>query len=297
MTRIIVSTFLLILICAAHVFGQEPQSFDDYKLNPYSPNNIMSFADYLREQGDFLRAASEYDRLYFIIDSSIGSDSVLFYAGTCYLKGGNANQAINRFRKLQRTYTRSDLVPAARYQMAKSQYLLNKWEEATESLTANFAILNTDNLDVRALNLLGLSLARLKHWSKAESLFCEGQLRFQWNSDHVDSLCELIRYGNNLPNKSKYKAGVLSAIVPGLGKFYSGRKTDGFFAFITVGTSAWQSIRGFQQDGNRSVKGWMFGILAIGFHVGNIYGTTISVGLYNNELEKDYFEGFESRID
>jgi len=285
--------FLLLISVPTSEAQELPEDKDQQDF--YGADNIRRFADYLKVQGDFLRAASEYDRLQFLVRFSEGSDSALFNAGLCYLRGGNIIQAYDRLRQLRDSNIRSPLLPAAKYYLARATYDLDNWGEVVEMLGDDEICADTTTIALGARNVLCLSLARLGNWVQAESAACGWHGKAETDADK-DELCLTVLRGRNLKYKSKLKAAILSTIVPGLGKFYAGRKADGIFAFITIGSSAWQSIRGFHEDGNRSVKGWIFGVLAAGFHIGNIYGATVSVEVNNNKIRRNYFNEWEAKL-
>lgn len=72
------------------------------------------------------------------------------------------------------------------------------------------------------------------------------------------------------------KAGIslaLSAIIPGLGRVYTGNWKDGVFTLIFVGTFSWQAYSGFNRNGPTSVYAWVFTGLAGVFYLGNLYGS------------------------
>ena len=77
----------------------------------------------------------------------------------------------------------------------------------------------------------------------------------------------------NLPssNRSPLVAGTLSAIIPGVGRAYSGRTMDGlmgFWTFCLLGTSANQSLKD-----NRTIAGPLFLTFTAVAYFGEIYGS------------------------
>ena len=100
------------------------------------------------------------------------------------------------------------------------------------------------------------------------------------------NLEQLARDGLNRPAKSQALAGILSAILPGSGKLYCGRKYDALYTLCVLTSSAWLSYRGFRDDGIESIKGWSFGVLTAFFYGGNIYGSCIAANIYNEKVEQ-----------
>ncbi len=81
--------------------------------------------------------------------------------------------------------------------------------------------------------------------------------------------------------KSPLLAGSLSTVVPGLGKVYTGNYMDGIVSLLFIAGTAWQSYRGFNKSGVKSVSGWIFGGISMGFYIGNIYGSVKSARRFN----------------
>ena len=88
--------------------------------------------------------------------------------------------------------------------------------------------------------------------------------------------------------KSPALAGIMSGLVPSSGRFYARDWKDGLFSLVFMSTSAWQSYRGFQKKGAESVRGWAFGGIALGFYLGNIYGSAKAATRYNQLRRKEY---------
>lgn len=93
--------------------------------------------------------------------------------------------------------------------------------------------------------------------------------------------------------KSPLVAGCLSAVVPGLGKFYAGKRGAGLAAFASC--TALALVTGESYYRSRSFKNpafITFGTIFVFFYTGNIYGSVFSVkqsirstnGRINNEI-------------
>lgn len=88
--------------------------------------------------------------------------------------------------------------------------------------------------------------------------------------------------------KSPFLALVLSSVLPGSGKAYSGRWGDAAVSFLFVSTAAWASYRAFNQKGVRSFNGWFMGGIAFSFYSSNLYGSFRAAKQYNRELVTRY---------
>ncbi|MBP5172928.1 MAG: hypothetical protein J6037_04395 [Bacteroidales bacterium] len=88
----------------------------------------------------------------------------------------------------------------------------------------------------------------------------------------------------NERQKSPVLAGLMSAVIPGAGKFYAGRKDEGIASFFTVGIFAGLTAECWIKKGPKDWRTIVFGTLGSLFYIGNIYGSYMSVGIYNDNL-------------
>lgn len=84
--------------------------------------------------------------------------------------------------------------------------------------------------------------------------------------------------------KSPWLAAGASALVPGLGKIYAGRLDEGISSFLCVGTLAAFTAECYAKKGASDWRTILFGSLASLFYIGNVYGSYLSVGIYNETL-------------
>lgn len=86
---------------------------------------------------------------------------------------------------------------------------------------------------------------------------------------------------SNVSENSPFIAAVLSAILPGSGRVYSGRPMDGlmgFWTFYLTASSAYDSIKN-----DRPIAGPILGATAVYVYLGEIYGAWRSAKYYQKE--------------
>lgn len=165
----------------------------------------------------------------------------------------------------------------------------------TEALTAfsNFSVDTTQKYE----QLIGIMRAGnyllLRDHKKFDSLsagFLYNDFRY---SNEQTRLTELKKDVLKLKKKSPAVAGLLSAVVPGLGKFYAGKKGAGLAAFAANGALAAMAFESYYRTKSfKSPQFITFGTLFTFFYVGNIFGSVFSVkqqirsvnGKINNEI-------------
>ncbi|MGB9824854.1 MAG: hypothetical protein ACPLN0_01155 [Candidatus Hydrothermia bacterium] len=94
-------------------------------------------------------------------------------------------------------------------------------------------------------------------------------------------------------SKSPALAGLLSTIIPGLGKFYTGRAFDGFSSLVINGSTFYSFYRAFRQE--RKVESYIYGFLSVVFYAGNIYGSVVSARERNDFERERLVKIFETK--
>ncbi|MEO6916521.1 MAG: hypothetical protein ABI151_13580, partial [Chitinophagaceae bacterium] len=83
-------------------------------------------------------------------------------------------------------------------------------------------------------------------------------------------------------------AGVYSAILPGAGKFYAGKKKQGIAAFLPILSLGVVTYESYRKSGIKSARTLAFGSLFSLFYVGNIWGSVLSVKIKEKEFYREY---------
>ncbi len=126
---------------------------------------------------------------------------------------------------------------------------------------------------------------------------------FLFNRTHSDLLKsahhELMDLTGRFEDQKYKKPGIallLSSIVPGSGKAYTGRWGDALISFLFVTTNAYASYRAFNKKGVKSANGWIFGGIAISFYSANLFGSFKAARQHNETLQSTYQQNAENII-
>ena len=87
--------------------------------------------------------------------------------------------------------------------------------------------------------------------------------------------------------KSMWKAGILSALVPGLGKIYTGNKGEGIVTFLIISTLGAITFENYHIDGLKDFKTIFFGTAFSVYYIGNIWGSAFAAQRHNQRF---YYE-------
>lgn len=88
--------------------------------------------------------------------------------------------------------------------------------------------------------------------------------------------------------KSPLLAGLYSAVIPGSGKIYAGKKTQGIAAFFPVALFAGLTIEAYGVGGVKSARFITYGTLFSLFYAANIWGSVVAVKVKQREQNNYY---------
>ncbi len=237
----------------------------------FDVSNSLSFADYLFTAGEYRLAAMEYERVIFSDSSNIRAKMMLVKS---YRLQGDYLKGIARISSFYADYT--DIPSGIATEMGRLLLHDQQYHQAHDLLHHNNSFSDNDRL------FLLLSGEMLKENFESASLLLKQNTAV--NAEFIDDYGKILDLESKFNYKSPALSIVMSALVPGSGKIYSGFWKDGLISFIFVAASAYQSYRGFDKNGAESVYGWIFGSLAAGFYIGNLYGSGKSANQHNNEF-------------
>ncbi len=99
-------------------------------------------------------------------------------------------------------------------------------------------------------------------------------------------LAEHIVKMRSLEKKDPILAGILSAAIPGSGKIYTEKYSDGIASFILTGLFGFLASDNF--SAGHSSRGWLFSVIGSFLYAGNIYGSVISAQIFNSEQKEKF---------
>ena len=232
----------------------------------YDKKNSEKFAEYLFKSAQYSLAAIEYERLLFL---EPGNDELRTRLILCYSLENEHNKAIERVKLF--SVEPSELSKSLAELYSYNLISLGSTDAARAYLTISNSLSNDRKVYYQAYSYL------------LENNFESSSNLMIQHPDVLDkSVVELINEGKNIKRKSPALAALMSAVVPGTGKFYTRDWKDAIIGLVTVGVTGYQAYRGFARNGIESGYGWIYGSLAAGFYIGNIYGSFTSAKRFNN---------------
>lgn len=288
--------YLFIPLLLFLFLGQNALFSESFQEKYFDPENILRFAEALFQEGDYLRAVGEFQRyLYFSNKSAGRKDYVYYQIGLSFSLAQEHQRSKEYFNKIVSEFPGSPYTHKAFFRLAYSCFITKDFEESLAKSKSYLPLVDDKKIHLKLKQLGILNQMYLKNWRAAEDSI--DALEDDEKSDKFTGLLEdFTERGKDIPQKSKFLAGLLSAIIPGTGKIYAKRTTDGLVSFFTIAATAWQAYDGFKKDGVKSVKGWISGSLGAFLYIGNIYGSAVAVKIHNKQHEENLFKDIEITV-
>lgn len=105
---------------------------------------------------------------------------------------------------------------------------------------------------------------------------------------YTDQIQKKYKAFYKVKNKKQVVAIALASVVPGLGKYYIGKKNDALSALSVVGVFGLQFVESYIKSGPYNWRTLIFGGLTLSFHSANIYGTFKSLKKYKLDKKKEF---------
>lgn len=138
--------------------------------------------------------------------------------------------------------------------------------------------------ELKGVQLAGLALLRddPAAFKSAAQSFSHSDFALAEAEEKLDEIYDT-RYCR--PQKSPWLAAAASAVVPGLGKVYAGNVGEGVSSFLITGAMGAITAEHWIKDGPKNWKTIVPAVLTAVLYIGNIYGSYVSVSIYNNQLK------------
>lgn len=257
-----------------------------------SAEKLLAFADHLYDKGDYYRAITEYERFIFYYPGHALSNQAKFQIGMCYLKGERFSQAVQRFRAVSNEYPNEEIGRKALFMLAEAYYQKKDYSLAIDTLLRFLDAYPKDSRADAARIKLGWAYLARGDWRQAQEAFRMLPQDSPFHSEAAGLAEETGRYPD-IPRKSPYIAGGLSAVLPGAGQLYVGRPMDAAASFLLNGLFIWATVDAFNKDNN--VTGGILLFFESGWYLGNVYNAVSSAHKYNRMAEQDFLEKLQGR--
>ena len=254
------------------------------------PDQQFTFAQQLYQNGQYRRAAEEYQRFAFFFPDEPRSREALYLAGDAFFNGREIDTALGILKNLSRQTPLDPVAVKAFFLMAECHLQLGSPSQALLQLHNLVALSDNEEVRDRAYFRMGWIHIEQMDWAAALRAF-----------DHVGPGSRLpvpqvtaaLTQTNTIPQKSPALAGTLS-IVPGAGQLYCERYQDAFAAFLVNVGLIWAAVDAFEQE--QYALGGLLSFVGAGFYTGNIYSAVSSAHKYNQRQKQSFIDHLKQNL-
>jgi TolA-binding protein len=253
-------------------------------------DQILGFADALFQDGDYFRAITEYKRFLFLYPHDPRAERARLRIGLAYLRGQQWEEARQTFARLAQQHPEADVGREAAFLLGETAYQQGRYAQAIADWRAVAERYAQTPEGEKARYRLGWGYLRTRQWPEAAESFASVAATSPLYPS-AQALAEAARQGEELPRKSPALAGVLSALVPGTGHFYTRRYRDGTLALLLNGAFLAAGIEAVQA-GNEAAAGLLL-FFEAAWYAGAIYGAMNAAHKFNRDTAERFLQGLE----
>jgi TM2 domain-containing membrane protein YozV len=239
----------------------------------------LPFIEHLINKGNYHEVLHLIDNDSLSYDQS-QLDSMYYYKGWAHYSLKNLEQSTNSFLNVGK---QSSFYLKSQFFAGYNQIYLNNYQESRKI----FGHLNIANERVSSLvnfELSGIDMLQ-GEWSQAIEKLKLVDLNIATINQQVIALTNICKEQEIHRSKSPFLAGIMSGLIPGSGKIYSGKTGEGIASMIAttgLGLITWEN---YHKLGFNNIKTIFFGSILAATYISNIYGSVISVRIIENEYK------------
>lgn len=251
---------------------------------------ILPFAETLYKRGSYAQARDEYERyLFYQAGSTEDSLNTLVRIAKCLLFQEDYGAAIAFSTDLFERYPAASLSSRKLNHVSAMAYMGMGYPRSA------LLIAQQGNDDPIIKFIESLAYLQLYDWEKsinaavAVSATADTAL-----ASRAGSLVAIARLGKDLPDRRPLVAGLMSAGLPGAGYAYCGRYQTGLSSLL-LNAMFFLTGAELQRNGLRISAGSLY-VIAMGWYLGNIYGSSNAALRYNEEVNRRHTESVYSEL-
>lgn len=257
-----------------------------------SADQLLTFADQLLNEAEYFRAITEYRRFLFYYPDDARGAMALFRVGLAFYRGQSYGEALQTFHEVTQRY------PATPYgrqaQLWQGESLMRQAQYgAAEQVYAKILEQSDhdDKTGQHAHYQRGWTFLYRRQWQEAAGEFqrvTSGSPLYT----AAQRLAQGVLEGERLPRKSPVLAGLLSALLPGSGQLYNGRRGDALLAFLLNGLFLIGTLEAID-EGELAVAG-ILSFFEAGWYTGNVYGAVNGAQKHNRRVIETFLQNLEN---
>ncbi len=257
--------------------------FSGLRAQQFEFSKELRFAQYLQDKDALPEAIRVLEQLDTTALSPAQKDSLFYMLGWAAYSARQLDKSSWSLLKVSSGFPQYD---KSRFFAAYCQAFQGRTDSAFDGLR-QLSIPDSTMGELRNLQLAGIALLKrdYKAFLPQQQQFTYSSYIFEKEERRMQLYYDRLK---GFKHKSPVLAGIYSALIPGLGKFYAGKKKQGIAAFLPVISLAALTYEAWRKDGVKSARFIGFGSIFTIFYIGDIWGSTLSVKIRRNEFNKEY---------
>ncbi len=213
-------------------------------------------------------------------------DSLYYFKGLFQYHTKNVEASILSFSKMTQSTGNSAMDLHAFFLTGFQHAYLKDFGAATHRLK-KIEVFNEFDEELKNYELAAVSLLK-RDFDSFVSYKDKFTGRFFQLSSFQEQLLKNYEGLKKVRKKSPWVAALLSGVVPGAGKFYTGKFGQGYTTLLIGTILTLQTLEAYNKSGTSSFRFNLFAGLFSTFYVANIWGSVLSVKVYRDENNKRY---------
>lgn len=263
-----------------------------------SEKELIDLADYHYNRGEYYNSITESMRYQHLFpQGGLYSQSMLII-GKSYSKGGNNERALSVFSECYNRFTESEAGERALFYSGLIRIDTGSYNYAARNFREYNYVYNNGIFLEESIFNLSLVYALAENYDEAEKklsgyreVFPGGKLLKE-----AEELSALIKEAESRPDKSLLTAGLMSAVVPGSGYFYTGNYMLGILSFGTNAALIYGIYDGYKKK--KQFQMIFFSLIEFSFYNYSLVGSIKSAHEYNEnkDFKKELILRFKSEF-
>lgn len=243
---------------------------------------LFQFADSLFREEDYYRAITEYKRFVFLHPKHPKSEEAKFLIGFSYLKGEKWDAAIEQFETFSEPL--NSFSEKKEFLTGQTHFLANRKSTARSEWQNFIKHYPKSKFADASRYQMGWSYFLEEDREKAKEEF--RKINKKEIQQHAIQMTSEIDRWNDHPRRSPFLAGMMSAIVPGSGQWYTGRFWDGCSALLLNGIFIYGVYK--TVDEKLYIPAGILSFFGLGFYGGNIFSAISGAHKFNQNVKESH---------
>jgi hypothetical protein len=249
----------------------------------FSFSKEVQFAEYLQDKEAYKEAKYVLDQIDTTYLSPQQRDTLFYLTGWGAYLSKQLDTSVKYLLKVSPSHP---LFQKSRFFAAYNMAYLGRPDPSKETLV-NIPVADSIVKEMQRFQLAGVALLKRDYSSfeKYQRDFTYSFYAFEKEEHRLGTYHQKL---SSYRHKSPLLAGIYSAVLPGAGKFYAGKKKQGIASFLPIASLGLVTYEAYRKGGAGSARFLAFGSLFSLFYVGNIWGSVLSVKIKQNEFYREY---------